>query len=107
MIAEVFTTPAGKQAATVVMEVIQEMEKRRVDVPTSAALRNPEVQKVIAAQVAERLTPAQSELFDNETLDIAALVAKATEIVSNNIIDIPRISVVPTGEVTVGFRPYP
>ena len=106
VVSEVFTTPAGKQAATVVMEVIQEMEKRRVDVPTSAALRNPEVQKVIAAQVAERLTPAQSELFENESLDIPALVAKATEIVSNNIIDIPRISVVPTGEVTVGFRPF-
>jgi len=106
VVAEVFTTPAGKQAATVVMEVIQEMEKRKVDVPTSASLRNPEVQKVIAAQVAERLTPAQSELFENESLDIPALVAKATEIVSNNIIDIPRISVVPTGEVTVGFRPF-
>jgi type III restriction enzyme len=106
VVAEIFTTPAGKQAATVVMEVIQEMEKRRVDVPTSAALLNPEVQKVIAAQVAERLTPAQSELFENETLDIAALVAKATEIISNNIIDIPRIAVVPTGEVTVGFRPF-
>ncbi len=106
VVAEVFTTPAGKQAATVVMEVIQEMEKRRVDVPTSAALLNPEVQKVIAAQVAERLTPAQSELFENETLDIAALVAKATEIVSSNIIDIPRIAVVPTGEMTVGFRPF-
>lgn len=106
VVAEVFTTPAGKQAATVVMEVIQEMEKRRVDVPTSAALRNPEVQKVIAAQVAERLTPAQTELFENESLDIPALVAKATEIVSNNIIDIPRIAVVPTGEVTVGFRPF-
>lgn len=106
VVAQVFTTPAGKQAATVVMEVIQEMEKRRVDVPTSAALRDPEVQKVIADQVAERLTPAQSELFENESLDIPALVAKATEIVSSNIIDIPRIAVVPTGEVTVGFRPF-
>jgi len=106
VVAEVFTTEAGKQAATVVMGVIQEMEKRRVDVPTSAALRNPEVQKVIAAQVTERLTPAQSELFENESLDIPALVAKATEIISNNIIDIPRISVIPTGEVTVGFRPF-
>lgn len=106
VVAELFTTPAGKQAATVVMEVIQEMEKRRVDVPTSAALLKPEVQKIIATQVAERLTPAQSELFENETADIAALVAKATEIVSSNIIDIPRIAVVPTGEVTVGFRPF-
>jgi type III restriction enzyme len=106
VVAQIFTTPAGKQAAVVVMEVIQEMEKRRIDVPTSAALLNPEVQKVIAAQVAERLTPAQSELFEKETLDLASLVAKAAEIISGNIIDIPRIAVVPTGEVTVGFRPF-
>lgn len=106
VVAQIFTTLAGKQAASVVMDVIQEMEKRRVEVPTSAALLNPEVQRVIAAQVAERLTPAQSELFEKETLDLAALVAKAAEIVSGNIIDIPRIAVVPTGEVTVGFRPF-
>lgn len=104
--AHIFTTPAGKQAATVVMEVIQEMEKRRGEVPTSAALLNPEVQKAIAAQVAKRLTPAQGELFEKETLDLTAVVAKAAEIVSANIIDIPRIAVVPTGEVTVGFRPF-
>jgi type III restriction enzyme len=35
-----------------------------------------------------------------------ALVAKTTEIVTRSIIDIPRIAVVPTGEVTVGFHPF-
>jgi len=102
----VFTTPAGREAATVVMDVIQELEKQRELIPTSAALLKPEVQQLIASQVRERLTPAQGELFEQETLDLSAVVARAAEIVSGNIIDIPRISVIPTGEVTVGFQPF-
>jgi len=102
----IFTTPAGREAATVVMDVIQELEKQRELIPTSAALLKPEVQQLIASQVRERLTPAQGELFEQETLDLSAVVARAAEIVSGNIIDIPRISVIPTGEVTVGFQPF-
>jgi len=33
-------------------------------------------------------------------------VAKTTEIVSDRLIDIPRIAVVPTSEVTVGYHPF-
>ena len=39
-------------------------------------------------------------------LDLAAVVAKTTEIVVQQTIDIPRIAVVPTGEVTTGFHPF-
>lgn len=106
VVARIFTTPAGKQAATVVMDVIQELENKRDVLPTSAALLKPEVQQLIAAQVKERLTPAQGDLFETETLDLSVVVAQAAEIVSGNIIDIPRIAVVPTGEVTVGFKPF-
>ena len=88
------------------MDVIQEMERRQQEVPNSAALMKPEVQQAIAAQVKARLTPVQGELLESETVDVAVVVAKATEIVSNKIIDIPRIAVVPTGEVTVGFDPF-
>jgi type III restriction enzyme len=106
VVARIFATPAGKQAATVVVDVIRELEKQRELIPTSTALLKPEVQQLIAAQVKERLTPAQGELFEQETLDLSTVVAQAAEIVSGNIIDIPRIAVVPTGEVTVGFRPF-
>lgn len=102
----VFNSEAERQAARAVMDVIQEMEKHQHEVPNSAALRKPEVQQLIAARVAERLTPAQGELIEKETVDLAAVVAKTAEIVSDKIIDIPRISVVPTGEVTVGFHPF-
>lgn len=107
----VFTTEAEKQAARVVMEVIGKYEVRRDLVPTSGALLKPEVQQEILAEVAERLKPMQGKLLvdANEatpTLDLSVVVAKTTEIVVQQTIDIPRIAVVPKGEVTTGFHPF-
>ncbi|EDS86898.1 DEAD/DEAH box helicase family protein [Burkholderia pseudomallei] len=107
----VFTTEAEKRAARVVMDVIGKYEVKRDLVPTSSALLNPEVQKEILAEVSERLKPVQGELLagvDESTpvLDLSAVVAKTTEIVVQQTIDIPRIAVVPTGEVTTGFHPF-
>lgn len=107
----VFTTDAEKQAARVVIEVIGKLETQRDLVPTSGALLTPEVQKVIQAEVAERLRPMQGNLLAgaDETipaLDLSVVVAKTTEIVVQQTIDIPRIAVVPKGEVTIGFRPF-
>ena len=39
-------------------------------------------------------------------IDLTKVVAKTTEIVVQQTIDIPRIAVVPKGEVTTGFRPF-
>ncbi|VVD82409.1 DEAD/DEAH box helicase [Pandoraea nosoerga] len=107
----VFTTEAEKQAARVVMNVISQYEAKRDLVPTSGALLKPEVQKEILAEVTERLKPLQGELLAGvddsaPALDLSAVVAKTTEIVVQQTIDIPRIAVVPTGEVTTGFHPF-
>ena len=107
----VFTTEAEKQAARVVMDVIGKYEVKRDRVPTRSALLKPEVQKEILAEVAERLKPLQGELLTGvdesvPALDLSAVVAKTTEIVVQQTIDIPRIAVVPTGEVTTGFHPF-
>ena len=109
--APVFTTEAERQAARVVMEVIGRCEVRRDLVPTSSALLTPEVQSAILAEVTERLKPAQGEVLAGDddgmpALDLSAVVAKTTEIVVQQTIDIPRITVVPTGEVTTGFHPF-
>ncbi len=107
----IFTTERERQAARVVMEVIGKYEVKSELVPTSSALLSPEVQAVILAEVAERLKPVQDELHDdndkNSTVfDLSAVVAKTTETIVQQIIDIPRIAVVPTGDVTTGFRPF-
>lgn len=107
----VFSTEAEKQAARMVMDVIGKYEVKRDLVPTSSALLKPEVQKEILAEVAERLKPLQGELLAGvdesvPALDLSAVVAKTTEIVVQQTIDIPRIAVVPTGEVTTGFHAF-
>lgn len=107
----VFTTEAEKQAARVVIEVIGKLETQRDLVPTSGALLMPEVQKVIQAEVAELLRPMQGNLLAGAdeaipVMDLSVVVAKTTEIVVQQAIDIPRIAVVPKGEVTTGFHPF-
>lgn len=114
MPAPMFSTEAEKQAARVVVEVINKYEAKRDLVPTSGALLTPEVQKAIVAEVAERLKPVVGTTGNLlagvdeavPTLDLSAVVAKTTEIVVQQSIDIPRIAVVPTGEVTTGFHPF-
>ncbi|MCC6921977.1 MAG: DEAD/DEAH box helicase family protein [Nitrosomonas sp.] len=107
----VFTTAAEKQAARVVMEVIGNYAVKRDLVPTSSALLKPEVQSVILAEVTERLKPLQSGLLAGmdeaiPALDLSTVVAKTAEIVVQQTIDIPRITVAPTGEVTTGFHAF-
>lgn len=109
--APVFTTERELQAARVVMDVIGKYEVKRDLVPTIHALLDPVVQSAILAEVTERLKPAQGELLVGAddgtlTLDLSSVVFKTTEIVVEQTIDIPRIAVVPTGEVTTGFHPF-
>lgn len=112
--APVFATEAERQAARVVVDVINKYEAKRDLVPTSGALLTPDVQKAIAAEVADRLKPGVGTTGNllagvdeaAPALDISAVVAKTTEVVVQQTIDVPRIAVVPTGEVTTGFHPF-
>jgi type III restriction enzyme len=101
-----FTREPELQAARVVMEVIGKYEVKRDLVPTSAALLKPEVQQEILQEVTERLKPVQSSWLAEEGFNLADVVAKTTEVVVQQSIDIPRITVVPNGEVTTGFHPF-
>ncbi|MBZ5239761.1 DEAD/DEAH box helicase [Pseudomonas aeruginosa] len=109
--APVFATEAELKAAQAVREVIATYEVKRDLAPTSAALLRPEVQQSILAEVEQRLRPLQGQLLqeaDDQAppLDLSAVVARTTEILVQQNIDIPRIAVVPTGEVTTGFDPF-
>jgi type III restriction enzyme len=101
-----FIRESELQAARVVMEVIGKYEVKRDFVPTSAALLKPEVQQEILQEVTERLKPVQSSWLAEEGFNLADVVAKTTEVVVQQSIDIPRITVVPNGEVTTGFHPF-
>lgn len=109
--AAVFSTDAEKNAARVVLDIIGQYEVKRDLVPTSGALLEPEVQRKILAEATERLRPVQGDLLAGAdevgpVVDLAAVVAKTTQIVVQQTIDIPRIAVVPTGNVTTGYHPF-
>lgn len=109
--APVFTTEAEKQAARVVLEVINTLETQRHLVSTREAMLAPALQQVITSEVAERLKPMQGSLLTGvddsvPALDLSAVVAKTTQIVVQQSIDIPRIAVVPQGQVNTGFYPF-
>ena len=105
----VFTTDPERAAALVVMEVLAEYEVRRDETPTRQALLAPDVQARIAEAVRGRLPPVQAELPVDDAqpeLDLQAVVRRTVEVVVSKTIDIPRIAVVPKGEVTSGFHPF-
>lgn len=106
-----FATEAERSAALIAMDVIAQYEVRRETVPSSSALLTPAVQAQIVAEVQARLTLRQGDVLgeaDSQAhlLDVAAVVAKTTQVVVDQTIDIPRITVVPSGEVSTGFHAF-
>lgn len=105
--APAFTNPQEQQVAQIAWDVIRELESRPDTVPSVAHLKKPEVQAAIVKAVQERHQPPQMELEGvAQKTDIAAVVAKTVELVTKRTIDIPRILVVPTGEVKSGFKSF-
>ncbi|MHB1142249.1 MAG: DEAD/DEAH box helicase [Sulfuricaulis sp.] len=98
-----FTTPAEEEIALTTLEVIKKYEK----LSRSYDLKSPEVQALMVQEVAAIYTPVQGVLEGViEQPDIAQVVAKTTDLVIEHTIDIPRIIVVPKGEMTSGFNDF-
>lgn len=99
-----FTTELERQVAETTLSVItQDFERLK----RSGDLTTPEVQEKLIARVQEEIRPAQPELAGiAEPLDVRTIVEKTTAAFVERTIDIPRIAVVPSGEVTVGFEDF-
>ena len=105
--APAFAKPEEQKLAQITYDVIRQMENQPDTVPTLEHLRKPEVQAAIVKAVEEQHRPAQLELEGvTEKPDIAAVVAKTVDLVAKGTIDIPRILVVPKGEVKSGFKAF-
>jgi len=105
--APAFSKPEEQQVAKIAWDVIRGLESQPGTVPSVAHLKKPDVQAAIVKAVEERRQPAQMELEGvAEKPDIAAVVARTVELVAKQTIDIPRILVVPTGEMKSGFKPF-
>ncbi len=102
-----FDTPAEQKVAQAAYQVIKKLENKPGQVPSTSYLQNEEIQAAVVQEVAAQLAPSQLEMEGvTEKPDIAAIVKKATELVVQQTIDIPRILVVPKGEVESGFNTF-
>ncbi|HTU45822.1 MAG TPA: DEAD/DEAH box helicase family protein [Bryobacteraceae bacterium] len=102
--APLFATEPEKRVAEATLDVIhREFERLR----RSADLKAPDAQQKIVARVMEEIRPVQGELAGIvKQADVAATVSKVTDAYVEKTIDIPLITVVPKGEVTVGFEDF-
>lgn len=105
----VFTNAEEQKVAQIVYEEIRKLENQPQTLPTTAHLHKPEIQAAIVKAVEERRQPHQLEIegvSPDEPLDIADVVARTVELVTQQTIDIPRILVLPKGEVKSGFKSF-
>ncbi|MFC0308741.1 DEAD/DEAH box helicase family protein [Gallibacterium trehalosifermentans] len=100
-----FNSDREKQIAQVVLEVAAQYEKKPIEVQTIKTLLQPDIQEKIMSQVHQNLPSIQGELLPEE-IDIAAVVSKTTQFIVEQSIDIPRIVVVPAGDIKTGFHPF-
>ncbi len=103
----VFATPSDQQIAQAAYAFIKKLESEPERVPTSSFLSKPEIQNKVAEDVAAYLAPTQMEMEGvTEKPDIAAIVKRTVELFVQKTIDIPRILIVPKGEVPSGFNAF-
>jgi len=102
-------TGEQRRIAMVALDAVAELGKDRLLVPTSDALNTTSVQEKLTQLVMQRIVPQQGELLESEASNaeaVAAVVKKSVEVFIEQTIDIPRITVVPVGPVTGGYRSF-
>lgn len=102
-----FANPEEERVAQVTRDVIRKMENQPQTLPSVSYLNTPEVRAEVIREVTRQYQSAQLVLEGiAEEPDIAAVVAKTSELVIQQTIDIPRILVVPKDDVQSGFNTF-
>lgn len=96
-----------QRVAQLTYEVTQLLQSKPDQAPTLEALKTPEMQKFILQEVQARYQPQQLEMEAiAPKIDVAAIVSETTSLMVKEMIPIPRILVVPKGEVKSWFEPF-
>ena len=104
-----FTQPEEVAAAKATIEAIAKVVRDPQLAPTPKALQSDEVQQKLVEVVKDKLSGGQLSLYpvDGLTNDHLAWVVRETTAVYNALtIAIPRVIVLPKGEVIAGFRDF-
>jgi len=103
-----FEKPEEQKVAQMAWEEICKLTHQPQKLPSVTHLKKPEIQAAIVDAVKQRQPSPEQMALDgfSDAPDIEAVVAKTTELVAQQTIDIPRILVVPEGEVKTGFKSF-
>ena len=105
--AALFATPAEQQIAKITYEVVRTLENQPQNVQSVQQLTRPDIRAAIVEAVRQQLPPAQATLAGfAEQPDVDKIVDETLDLVQQGTISIPRILVVPTGDVRAGFHPF-
>ncbi len=102
-----FANAEDQRVARIAYTVISKLGDQPQTLPSSSMLQDQDIQRLIVREVEEGYRPRQIEMGGIiEKPDIASIVARTSALVTKQTIDIPRILVVPVGEVKCGFKPF-
>jgi type III restriction enzyme len=102
-----FTTPEEKNVAQIAYQAIHRLAKDPVSIPSVSYLQHEQVRENLLRDVQQSYESGQLQLEGIiEKPDFSAIINKTVDLVIQNTIDIPRISVVPKGEVISRFKPF-
>lgn len=106
--APAFTDPAEIRVAQLAYDAFRKLAREPDKVPSVSYLSRPDVQEQIVREVRSQYQPAQMELegVAKPAPDMAAVIAATAKLMVERTIDIPRITVMPKGEVKAGFKPF-
>ncbi|MCH8986162.1 MAG: flagellar basal body P-ring protein FlgI [Acidobacteria bacterium] len=98
-----FEKPEEQKVAKVTLKIIKQYER----LTRSSDLTSPKIMKEIVEKVEAEVAPVQAELEGiGEKVDVETVVRKTVEAHNELTIDIPRIIVVPKGEVVCGYNDF-
>ncbi len=103
-----FADPDDMRVARLAYDAFRKLAREPDRVPSVSYLSRPEVQEQIVREVQSQYQPAQMELegVAKPAPDMAAVIAATAKLMADRTIDIPRITVMPKGEVKAGFKPF-
>jgi type III restriction enzyme len=103
-----FSDPDEMRVARLAYDAFRKLAREPDKVPSVSYLSRPEVQEQIVREVRSQYQPAQMELegVAKPAPDMAAVIAATAKLMAERTIDIPRITVMPKGEVKAGFKPF-
>lgn len=103
----VFNGENEKRVAEVTLDVIKSLKDKPEILATTGSLLDEDIQKTIVEAVKEQLTGEQQSLLESEEeVDLAELVAKTSALVKQETIDIPKVVVIPKGEIRYGYKSF-